>query len=90
MPEMTPRSPGPVHHVSRSSNAKRRDERLHAAEITLMNVLLDWTSPVELPAEDVGDWIANSLTAMTAMRSDLTGLARAPKTEIHGSANGHA
>jgi hypothetical protein len=78
VPGRPPRSPGPVYYVSRAACAKRRDERLHPAEVALFEVLRDWNSIVELPTEDAVDRIAQ-LVDSGAIRLDR--LARASETE---------
>ncbi|HVA10351.1 MAG TPA: hypothetical protein VNG12_26865 [Acidimicrobiales bacterium] len=78
VPGRAPRSPGPVHYVSRAASAKRRDERLHPAEVALFEVLRDWNSLVEMPTEDAVDRIAR-LVDCGAVRLDR--LARASETE---------
>jgi hypothetical protein len=64
--------------VSRAANAKRRDERLHPAEVALFEVLREWNSLVEMPTEDAIDRIAQ-LVDSGAVRLDR--LARASETE---------
>ena len=78
VPGRPPRSPGPVHYVSRAASTKRRDERLHPAEVALFEVLRDWNSLVEMPTEDAVDRIARLIDS-GAIRLDR--LARASKTE---------
>ena len=78
VPGRPPRSPGPVYYVSRAASAKRRDERLHPAEVALFEVLRDWNSLVEMPTEDAVDRIAQ-LVDSGAIRLDR--LARASETE---------
>ena len=78
VPGRAPRSPGPLHYVSRAANAKRRDERLHPAEVALFEVLREWNSLVEMPTEDAIDRIAQ-LVDSGAVRLDR--LARASETE---------
>jgi hypothetical protein len=78
VPGRAPRSPGPVHYVSRGASAKRRDERLRRGEVALLEVLRDWNSLVEMPTEDAVNRIAR-LVDSGAIRLDR--LARASETE---------
>jgi hypothetical protein len=64
--------------VSRAASAKRRDERLHPAEVALFEVLRDWNSLVEMPTMDAVNRIAR-LVDSGAIRPDR--LARASETE---------
>ena len=78
VPGRAPRSPGPVHYVSRAASTKRRDEHLQPAEVALFEVLRDWNSLVEMPTMDAVDRIAR-LVDSGAIRPDR--LARASETE---------
>jgi hypothetical protein len=78
VPGRSPRSPGPVHYVSSAASSKRRDERLHPAEVALFEVLRDWNSLVEMPTEDAVNPIAR-LVDNGSIR--LNRLARASDTE---------
>ena len=78
VPGRAPRSPGPVHYVSRGASAKRRDERLRPVEVAVLEVLRDWSGLVEMPTEDAVNRIAR-LVDSGAIRLDR--LARASKTE---------
>ncbi|MGH9087473.1 MAG: hypothetical protein ACRDYZ_05090 [Acidimicrobiales bacterium] len=78
VPGRAPRSPGPIHYVSRAASTKRRDERLRPAEVALLEVLRDWSALVEVPTDDAVDRIAH-LADTGAVRLDR--LARASETE---------
>jgi len=78
VPGRAPRSPGPVHYVSRAASTKRRDERLRPAEVALFEVLRDWNALVEVSTHDAVDRIAR-LADNGTVRLDR--LARASETE---------
>jgi hypothetical protein len=78
VPGRAPRSPGPVHYVSRAASTKRRDERLRPAEVALFEVLRDWNALVEVSTHDAVDRIAH-LADNGTVRLDR--LARASQTE---------
>ena len=78
VPGRTPRSPGPIHFVSRAASTKRRDERLRPAEVALLEVLRDWDTLVEVPTSDAVDRIGR-LADGGAIRLDR--LVRASTTE---------
>jgi len=61
VPGRVPRNPGAVRLVSRAASTKRRSERLHPAEVALLEVLRDWAGLVELPAADAADRVASLL-----------------------------
>lgn len=78
VPARAPRSPRPVHFVSRAAATKRRDERLRPAEVALFEVLRDWDHLVEVPTADAVGRIAR-LADTGEVRLDR--LARASATE---------
>ena len=78
VPGRAPRSPGPVHYVSRAASTKRRDERLRPLEVALFEVLRDWNAIVEVSTHDAVDRIAH-LADNGTVRLDR--LARGSETE---------
>ena len=78
VPGRAPRSPRPVHFISRAASTKRRDEELRPAEVALLEVLRDWDELVEVPTKEAVDRIAQ-LANSGALRLDR--LTRASETE---------
>ena len=78
VPGRAPRSPRAVRFVSRAASTKRRDERLHPAEVALLEVLRDWDMLVELSTGEAIERIARVVES-GAVRVDR--LVRASATE---------
>lgn len=78
VPGRPPRNSGAVHFVSRAASTKRRDERLRAAEVALLEVLRDWDNLVEVSTSDAVDRIARLIDS-DVVRLDR--LIRASTTE---------
>jgi hypothetical protein len=78
VPARAPRSLGTVRFVSRAASTKRRDERLHPAEVALLEVLRDWDGLVEVPGDEAIDRIEH-LADAGIFRLDR--LVRASSTE---------
>ena len=78
VPGRAPRNPGAVRFVSRAASTRRRDERLRPAEVALLEILRDWSTLVEVPAESAVERIADLIDNGT-LRPDR--VARASITE---------
>jgi hypothetical protein len=78
VPGRAPRNLGSVNVVSRAASGKRRDERLRAAEVALLEVLRDWDGLVEVPTAEAVNRLAR-LAVEGALRFDR--LVRASVTE---------
>jgi hypothetical protein len=78
VPGRIPRNHGAVHFVSRAASTKRRDERLSAAEVALLEVLREWDALVEIPTHNAVDRVAR-LADTGAVRLDR--IVRASATE---------
>lgn len=78
VPARAPRNPGAIRFVSRAASTKRRDERLRPGEVALLEVLRDWHTVVEVPADVAVERIA-TLAEEGTVRLDR--VARAAATE---------